>query len=175
MAANLKTLCLALMGFALAACASVQESDSGTIYLVRHAEKVTGEALNALPDPSDPPLTDAGTTRAVLLSDRLSDAGIERVWSTDTIRTRDTAQPLADRLGIAVEIYDASDLVAFAAELKEDGRTVLVVGHSNTTPGLAEALGADPGTPIIEATEYDRLYVIDLNTGGGEIQRFGAN
>ena len=175
MAANLKTFCLALLGFALAACASVPESDSETIYLVRHAEKVTGDALSALPDPSDPPLTEAGAERAALLAERLSNAGIERVWSTDTIRTRETAQPLADRLGLAVELYDASDLVAFAAALKEDGRTVLVVGHSNTTPGLAEALGSDPGAPIVEATEYDRLYVIDVATGAGEIQRFGAN
>ena len=52
--------------------------------------------------------------------------------------------------------------------------SVLVVGHSNTTPQLAELLGAEPGDPIVEKTEYDRLYVINLDTGEGTIQRFGA-
>lgn len=176
MASNLKRLCFALVGFALAACTSVDHGGSATAYLVRHAEKLTGDALNDLPDPRDPPLTLAGQERAEALADLLASAEITRIWSTDTTRTRDTAQPLADRLGIEVEIYDASDLTAFAAQLtQETSGNALVVGHSNTTPGLADALGADPGAPIVEATEYDRLYVIDLRTGQGEIQRFGAD
>lgn len=174
MATNLKHLCLALFGLALAACSTVPEEQTATVYLVRHAEKVTGEALNSLPDPRNPPLTEAGAQRADELAGLLAEANIEKIWSTDTIRTRDTAQPLAERLGLPIEIYDASDLPAFAAVLKADPATALVVGHSNTTPNLAEALGADPGAPIVEATEYNRLYVIDLDTGDGEIQRFGA-
>lgn len=176
MASNLKRLCLVFLGIALAACASIDQSDGATAYLVRHAEKLTGDALSELPDPRDPPLTQAGEQRAEALADLLADAEITRIWSTDTKRTRDTAQPLADRLGIEIELYDASDLGAFAAQLKREASGhVLIVGHSNTTPGLAEALGADPGPPIVEATEYDRLYVISLETGQGEIQRFGAN
>ena len=103
------------------------------------------------------------------------DAGVSEVWSTDTKRTRDTAAPLAARLGLEVQLYDPSDLPGFAAQLKANSTaTVLVVGHSNTTPQLAEALGAEPGPPIVEKTEYDRLYVVDLATSDGEIERFGA-
>ncbi len=172
---KLKLILVGLIGFALAACQSVPVPESGTAYLVRHAEKVTGDAAQALDDPRDPPLTAAGEARAAALADRLMDAGIVQVWSTDTTRTRDTAQPLADRLGLDVQLYDPSDLPGFAAQLKGGpDDTVLVVGHSNTTPQLAEALGADPGEPIVEKTEYDRLYQIDLTTGQGEIQRFGA-
>ncbi len=175
MASNLKHLCLALFGLLLAACSSVPEEQTASVYLVRHAEKVTGEALMALPDRSDPPLTESGMLRAEQLADLLADAKIVKIWSTDTRRTRDTAQPLADRLSLPIEIYDASDLSAFAAKLKGEMATALVVGHSNTTPNLAEALGADPGAPIVEATEYNRLYIVDLATGDGEIQRFGAD
>ena len=176
MAAHLKWLCFALLGFALAACASIDQSEGATAYLVRHAEKLTGDALNDLPHPRDPPLTRAGQDRAEALADLLEGVGITEIWSTDTTRTRETAKPLADRLGIEIELYDASDLSAFAIQLTEEiSGSVLVVGHSNTTPGLAEALGADPGIPIVEATEYDRLYVIDLQTGQDEIQRFGAD
>lgn len=176
MAKNLIRLGLAVLGFALVACTSVDHRDHASAYLVRHAEKLTGDALNELPDPRDPPLTLAGEERAGALADLLAEAQITAIWSTNTKRTRDTAQPLADRLGIDIDLYDASDLSTFAAQLKRDpSGNVLIVGHSNTTPGLAEALGAEPGPPIVEETEYNRLYVIDLHTGEGEIQRFGSD
>ena len=176
MAKNLKRFYFAILGFTLAACATVDHRDSATAYLVRHAEKLTGDALEDLPDARDPPLTLAGEERAVALADLLAGVQITKIWSTDTKRTRDTAKPLADRLGMEIDLYDASDLSALAAQLKENRTgSVLIVGHSNTTPGLAEALGAEPGPPIIEATDYDRLYVIDLRTGEGEIQRFGSD
>lgn len=173
--AILKFVFAGFTALALAACQTAPIADGGTAYLVRHAEKVTGDAAMQIEDPRDPPLTSAGQARAEALADRLADAGIAEIWSTDTTRTLDTARPLAARLGIAIQLYDPFDLEGFAAQLKTDPDvTVLVVGHSNTTPQLAEALGAEPGAPIVEATEYDRLYVIDLAAGSGEIERFGA-
>ena len=173
--AYLKFLLVSVAGLVLAACQAIPVPESGTAFLVRHAEKVTGDTALELDDPRDPSLTEMGEARAEALADRLSGDDITAIWSTDTTRTRDTAQPLADRLGLDVQIYDSSDLAGFAAQLKSSpGETVLVVGHSNTTPQLAEALGAEPGAAIVEKTEYDRLYVIDLATGFGEIERFGA-
>jgi len=52
-----------------------------------------------------------------------------------------------------------------AAKLKASSGRHLVVGHSNTTPQLVELLGGDGGTPIVEATEYDRLYVVTTQSG----------
>lgn len=138
-----------------------------TLYLVRHAETQDGK---------DPALTEAGTARAEALADRLEGAGIEAVWSTDYRRTLATAAPLAERLDVEVRIYDPGDLPAFAEMLWADGATALVVGHSNTTPQLAEALGGDDGAPIVEAIEYDRLYVLSRTGNDGvesEIQRYG--
>lgn len=136
------------------------------IYLVRHAEKQTG---------SDPALTEAGHQRAVLLADLLADKGVTHIHSTNYRRTLETAAPLAERLGLPVELYDPSDLEVFADALASMPGIHLVVGHSNTTPPLAEALGGDPGTEIDEASEYDRLYVITLSTENvdSRIERFG--
>ena len=136
------------------------------IYLVRHAEKQTG---------SDPSLTDAGHQRAVLLADLLADKGVTHIHSTNYRRTLETAAPLAERLGLQVELYDPSDLEAFADTLASMPGAHLVVGHSNTPPPLAEALGGDPGSDIDEAAEYDRLYVITLNASDvdSRIERFG--
>lgn len=127
------------------------------VFLVRHAEKTT--------EKTDPGLTEAGKSRAIALADRLEDEGITHIHSSDYIRTRDTAAPLAERLGLDVAIYDPRDLPGMAAKLKTMPGRHLVVGHSNTTPQLTELLGGDGGTPIVEATEYDRLYVVTMEAG----------
>lgn len=128
------------------------------VFLVRHAEKTK--------DADDPALTEAGEQRAELLADLLIDANITHIHSSDYKRTRDTAQPLAARLGLPVALYDPRDLPAMAAKLKAEGGKHLVVGHSNTTPPLTELLGGQGGTPIVEATEYNRLYFVTIGTNG---------
>lgn len=135
--------------FGLSACAATTPSVDG-VYLVRHAEKTTQKR--------DPALTTGGQARAEALADLLADKQITQIHSSDTKRTRDTAAPLAKRLGLTVELYDPRDLPAMAAKLKSMPGVHLVVGHSNTTPQLTELLGGDGGTPIVEANEYDRLY-----------------
>lgn len=123
------------------------------VYLVRHAEKID--------DSRDPGLSAAGELRAGLLADVLRDAGITAIWSTDYQRTRGTAAPLARRLGLEVRSYDPGDLGRFARQLLATPGRHLVVGHSNTTPELARALGGNPHGAIAE-TEYDRLYSITV-------------
>ncbi len=123
------------------------------ILLVRHAERA--------PDPpEDPGLTSVGQERARELARLLSDAGITAIHSTDTRRTRETALPLAEGLGQALELYGTGDLEGFAAGLRNRPGRHLVVGHSNTTPELARVLGGEGYAPIEEAWEYDRLYVL---------------
>ena len=142
-------------------------SDSGaqgedtvtTVFLVRHAEKVQDGS-------ADPALNPAGTERAAALADLLEDAGITAVHSTDYRRTRDTVAPLAGRLGVPVAVYNSRDLAAEAGLLKQAPGRYLVSGHSDTTPALVRLLGGEPGPPIDEAGEYDRLYVLALYPDG---------
>ena len=131
---------------------------SADIYLVRHAEKVTIS-------PQDPALTEFGEERARNLAVMLHSAGIERIFSSDFVRTRDTAAPLAGKLDLEIEIYDPKALELLAAELLLLEGNALVVGHSNTTPELAELMGGDGGTPIVEEWEYDRLYLLQTENG----------
>ena len=174
MATGLKLFIGALLGLSLSACQLLPQGETGTAYLVRHAEKVTDGDAMIVADPKDPPLTKEGRARAVQLAALLKDAGITAIWSSDYTRTRQTAAPLARELGLEVQFYDPRDLEGLASVLQADAnQTVLVVGHSNTTPQLSEALGGDTGTPIDEASEYDRLYVVNLKSGKTEIRRFG--
>jgi phosphohistidine phosphatase SixA len=137
--------------------------DPLVIFLVRHAEK------DVVSMDTDSNLTEAGYIRAAELSRTLADAHISFVHSSDFIRTRNTAAPVADLFGLEIELYDPSDLHDLADTIKARGGRHLVVGHSNTTPVLVEILGGEPGLPIVEATEYDRLYILtiindDVNT-----------
>ncbi len=129
-----------------------------TIFLVRHAEKVAGGG--------DPALTPAGQVRTAALADLLEDAGITAVHTTDYRRTRDTVAPLADRLGVPITLYDPRDLAREAGALMQVPGRYLVSGHSDTTPVLVRLLGGEPGPPIEEAGEYDRLYILTLQPDG---------
>ncbi len=138
--------------------------DEGTVvFLVRHAEKSIGAGGDAPPDPG---LTEAGRERAGALARILSPSGITAIHSTDFRRTRQTAGPTADALDIELEIYDPNDLASFAGLLRERTGRHLVVGHSNTTPRLVEYLGGEPGAPIDERREYDRLYILFITPEG---------
>ncbi len=124
------------------------------VFLVRHAEKVDASR--------DPELSAVGRERAAALARLLRDTGIERIHSSDFIRTRNTAAPTAAALGLEVELYDPRDLPSLVARLKQAGGRHLVVGHSNTTPPAVELLGGEPGPEIDESKEYDRLYVVTV-------------
>ncbi|WP_323845549.1 phosphoglycerate mutase family protein [Microbulbifer magnicolonia] len=151
---------------------SEQLPQQQVIYLVRHAEKVVDPGAHD----ADPALNEAGLARAQQLAHVLGEVGIDRIFSTDTVRTRNTVAPLAKKLGLRVQSYDPRALPEFARQLQQSGERILVVGHSNTTPQLVELLGADGGAPIVEATEYDRLYIVIRDRGRVTtlLQRYGA-
>lgn len=131
-----------------------------TVILVRHAERAAEPA-------ADPALTAEGSARAAALAEAVGAAGITAVFATQYVRTRQTAEPTAARLGLSVETLAAGgDLKAYAAGVaarirsRHAGETVLVVGHSNTVPAVVEALGADP-VPIA-TEEYDHMFIVQL-------------
>lgn len=137
------------------------------VYLVRHAEKLAG---------TDPSLTEAGEARAAELVRVLEDVEFTHIHSSDYARTRQTASPIAAAKDLEIHLYDPSDLEGFAADLLLTTGTHLVVGHSNTTPQLVEILGGDGGQLINEATEYDRLYIVEIDSDGivsSDLTRYG--
>ena len=126
-------------------------AEPGAIYLVRHAEKGSVG--------KDPDLTPRGLARASNIAAILGQASITAIFSTPTVRTQQTAAPLAQRLGVTVQPYDPRAPLALVEQVKAlnvDG-AVLVVGHSNTLPELVRLFGGTPGADIGEE-EYARLY-----------------
>lgn len=143
------------------AVAAQGASTGSTVYLVRHSERATDH-------PSDPTLSRAGSARSALLARMLQDVELTSILSTDYRRTQLTAAPVAEDHGITVESYEprGEGLEQLLERLRSTPGYHLVVGHSNTTPAVVEALGGDPISPIDEG-EYDRLYIVVLD--GGEV------
>ncbi len=135
---------------------SVASCSPTTIYLVRHAEKAAQPA-------NDPPLTADGQQRAKALVDSLAQADIKYIYSTNTIRTRTTAEPLAQKLGVPIQPYSPDTLWQVARHLtKLHGGNALVVGHSNTLLPLLDQLPVTHQKKSIPDSDYDNLFVLTM-------------
>lgn len=133
-----------------------------TMIFVRHAEK-------ALIPVDDPGLSPEGQARAAELARQLVDAdviaGIDAIYATDTRRAVETAEPVAEALGLDILRYqnEADDEPVVDAMVRDNkGKIILVVGHSNTVPTMIAALGASKNVPPIAELEYDNLYLISI-------------
>jgi len=165
-------LLLILLFPLLATCQPRGNQEETLVFLVRHAERADDGGMAS---EEDPHLSAAGEERAEVLARMLKDAGITHIHSSDYLRTRETAAPLAAATGLEIHTYDVRNLESFAAELLATPGRHLVVGHSNSTPDLVAALGGDPFGEI-DSMEYDRLYLVSVGADGVEtvLFRFGA-
>lgn len=142
--------------FAICTLAAAQEN-SGLVFLLRHAEKAS-EARDAL-------LSARGHERANCLAGLLADAGVREILVTRVVRTQQTAEPLAKKLGITPTILEADDVAAFVKKLQAArSENVLVVGHADTIPSIIEKLGG--GKIGLENSDYDKLFVFRYDAGG---------
>ena len=131
-----------------------------TVILVRHAQRASAE--------KDPPLAAEGEARAQALARVLRNSGLTAIYTTTYLRTKQTAAPTAELLKVAPVAIEPG--ATFAADMaakilaEHKGGTVLVVGHSNTTPQVMKALGIET-VPKIEESEYDNLFVVTIVEG----------
>lgn len=146
-----------------------------TVVLVRHAEKADAS--------SDPVLSEAGQRRAMDLAVALSDSDLTHVLTSPLQRTVLTARPAAEAHAITPEAISfeggtPAHILRIAERIRAlpDDAVVLVVGHSNTVPLIAAALG-ETGPSEMADCEYDRLTLISVEDDGDSpavIARYGA-
>jgi len=135
-----------------------------TIVLVRHAERPPGTDPDLLPD---------GRLRAGDLARALERANVSAIFHTQFKRTRQTAESLAARTGVAmteVPFPGAGQESAHAADVARrisnfGGRTVVYVGHNSTVPAVIAALGITPAPGIIPDTVFNRFFIVTKRKG----------
>jgi len=127
----------------------------GDIFLVRHAEKASGAG-------NDPELSVAGQKRAEALAQILKDAGLTAIFVTEFKRTQETAAPIAKATNISPTIVSAKDTESLVEKLRNVKGNALVVGHGNTIPDIAKALGITAAVNIAD-DDYSELFLVMLN------------
>jgi len=136
------------------------------VYVVRHAERADGGAVGAgMTTPADPELSAEGQARASKIAAMLAEAGVKAIFTTEYKRTKSTAAPLATKLGLTSQVVTAKDAAGLIDRLKKEHANdiVLIVGHSNTVPGIIKALG---GSDVIVADDdYTSMFVVVPGTG----------
>jgi 2,3-bisphosphoglycerate-dependent phosphoglycerate mutase len=151
-----RTLILFSLLFIVVAHSSAQSSPVITTFiLVRHAEKGT--------DGDDPDLKPEGYDRAKRLAAMLKNTSVNAVYSTRYNRTKNTVSPVAREKGFEVQTYEslkANELDALIG--KHAGQTILIGGHSNTIPQIANLLTGKEEFKNFADTDYGNLLIISI-------------
>lgn len=125
-----------------------------TFILVRHAEKGNDGT-------KDPELSEAGLTRAQSLAKLMQATKVDAIYSTPYKRTRSTVAPLATAKGFDVLGYNKNEDMD-AILKKYSGGTVVVCGHSNTVPALANYLIGKDSYKAFEDSEYGNIIIVSV-------------
>lgn len=164
---KIMTLCSLL----LITCLFTQ-AQTTTIILLRHAEKDTSTAGSAMMQ-ANPALSKEGEARAARLPEVLKAYTPDLFYSTDYTRTKATITPLAKKFHKEITIYDPRKLADLAAELQSiQGKTIVVAGHSNTTPALVNLLIGEKKYPNMDESVYNQYWVVTIKNGKAESEQF---
>ena len=171
----MKTITLILILLATAVfCQPVVAQDEFkpiTVFLIRHAEREDEPK-------QDPPLSKIGISRSEALARLLSTAGIKAIFTSQYTRTKQTAEPLATKLGLTVTPFTLKTNPANPRQITEEstaevtnkilehaGQSVLVIGHSNSIPDVIKMLGGDV-VPTIDEKKFDDLFIVNVYAKG---------
>lgn len=131
-------------------------------YLIRHAEKDSVPVGN-------PALTEKGLKRSVVLSDILRATRVDAIYSTFFTRTLYTVDSLADIKAMPILPYEVKSLRNLVDQIQSDKNThsVVIVGHSNSTPSLANSLaGFNVFDSNFDESDYDNFVIVYEKTNG---------
>jgi phosphohistidine phosphatase SixA len=116
------------------------------LLVVRHAH--AGDRAPWPADDAERPLTRKGMAQAFALADLLAPFAPTRILSSRSRRCRQTVEPLAGRLGIAVEeddrLYEgASGAEARAVAEEVQAGTAVLCSHGDVIPALLDRLARE--------------------------------
>ncbi|WP_421774604.1 SixA phosphatase family protein [Gracilimonas sp.] len=129
-----------------------------TLIFVRHAEKMDDGTPN-------PHLNEEGKIRAARLADiLLKEHNVKAVYSTPYYRTLETASPIADSMGLEIREYGLDDPKALVQSIIDTnkGATVLIVGHSNTTPLLVNLSIGEQRFKQLDEKAYGDIFIVTI-------------
>jgi len=131
-----------------------------TYYFIRHAEKLRVDKTERNPN-----LNSKGLKRAEAWKEVFSNISFDAIYSTDYNRTMLTAKPTAYSKNLPILMYNPRDMYSKTFQNQTKGKTILVVGHSNTTNVFAnKVLGFDKYEEIKD-NNNSNLYIVTVMNG----------
>ncbi len=158
-------LMLMVMFFSASTISSQETANAHTdrnitkVIIVRHAEKADDGT-------KDPPLTPAGKERASKLNQILADFTIDALYATPFKRTQETLAVIAESRKLVVKTYQPND-ANFAKDVLQEnlGKTIVVAGHSNSSPALVNKLIGQEKYKALDESVYTKLWVLTFVDG----------
>jgi len=131
-----------------------------TYYFIRHAEKLRIDKTDR-----NPRLNQEGVKRAEGWKDVFSTVKFDAIYSTDYNRTKLTAEPTALSQDLPILLYNPRNMYSESFKFNTKGKTILVVGHSNTTNAFANKVLGEKKYPQIDDSNNSNLYIVTVIDG----------
>jgi len=154
----MKKLILTFIFLSLSLISYAQEIT--TYYFIRHAEKLRIDKTD-----KNPNLNFNGYKRAEAWKDVFSNISFDAVYSTDYNRTKLTAKPTAISKNLPILLYNPNTMYSEAFQNNTKGKTVLVVGHSNTTNVFVNKILGIEKYNEIKDNNNSNLYIVTISNG----------
>lgn len=130
------------------------QTKTTTIYLIRHAEKADSS--------QNPELSEDGIKRSVRWTKLFEKTPIDIFYTTLTRRTQMTGSTIATSKQKDMIFYDLSKFSLKETIEKHPGKTILIVGHSNTIPKQINDFLGEEIYQKIDENEFGNLYTITI-------------
>ncbi|PHS53081.1 MAG: phosphoglycerate mutase [Lutibacter sp.] len=138
--------------------AQSHENEITTYYFIRHAEKIRTDTTN-----KNPNLTEKGIGRAQNWSSVFKHVTFDSIYATNYNRTIQTATPTAKDKNLVIQFYNPRTLFIEDFKLKTIGKTILIVGHSNTTPQFVNKILGTNKYADINNSNNSNLYIVTIS------------
>lgn len=123
-------------------------------YFIRHAEKADSS--------KNPDLSEKGLERALEWKALFSAIQFDAVYSTDFKRTLQTIHPIVVENDQLLKFYNPQILDIETFKKETIGKTILIVGHSNTIPKMVNQLIKENKYGDIAENQFGNLYIVTL-------------
>ncbi len=142
----------------------ILKAQTTTYYFIRHSEKVDNS--------ENPDLSEKGKIRAENWNKIFSETKFDAVYCTDFKRIIQTANPILNFRNLKPIIYNPKtiDIELFKSETKN--KTILVIGHSNSTPEFVNKLIKEKKYEKIDETIFGNLYMVTIYENGNTSNQF---
>lgn len=136
-----------------------------TYYLIRHAEKDRTDPQNA-----DPSLNIDGMKRAKNWAKYFEAIKIDEIYVTKYIRTKQTVSFIAQQKAISPKTYNPNTLYSEDFLKETNGKTVIISGHSNTTPMLVNKLIGEQKFKDMDDSDNATLFKVTIDGNNRNVE-----